>query len=606
VSGKNARIISVGLIIVVTAVVFLSALGNGFTNWDDDKFLTDNETIRRLDLPGIREMFTTSKAEYYGPFFFLSYAVEYYFFGYNAFIYHLDNVLLHIINSLLVFWLVLMLWGRVSVALITALLFGIHPLHSESVAWIAERKDTLSTVFYLLSMILYLTAKRRKYMLFLSLAVLCAVISFLVKPMAVSLPFVLLLCDVLEGRRIDAKALIEKAPFFILSVIFSAVTIHFQSEGAIRTKLVGNVLENILVSCKAIVIYLYKTILPVKLSALYEYPEDVSLTAGAYLLSAAAVIALIAAAIVTLRRTKVVFFSLFFFFVTIAPVIGIVPIGRHFVADRYMYIPSIGLFFLIAGFWHTVYRRRACGKIGRPVLAVALALFMLWLGVLTYNRNKVWANGRTLWEDVIEKYPDTAAAYNNLGCLYLDKAGRAAGKEEKEKNITRAEEFFARAVSIRPDYFRAYASLGSIALRRGRRDQAREFFRKGMESNPEFFPAYRELGKLLVQDGDVAGAIKVYEEYARINPDGDVYFELGCLYFAQKDYDEAKRCFVRAAEINPRSAPCRYNLASTYLLLGEYDRALSEFDRTLALDPPAALREEIKARKEKILREVRE
>ena len=310
----NAVLISVLLIVIVTGAAFYSSLSNGFTNWDDDKYVLDNDKTQLLSWLNIKRMFTSSVGSYYGPLLLLSYAVEYRFFYRDPFFYHLDNLILHIIGTLTVFWLVLILSRKVPVALIAALLFGVHPLHSESVAWITERKDTLSTPFYVLSVILYLKAKRGKYLLFFSLSFLCAVISSFVKPMAVSLPFVLIICDVFERRRIDAKAVAEKLPFFVLSVIFSAVTIHFQSERAIRTKQVSNILENVLTSCKATVMYLYKTVVPIKLSAFYPYPGEAPTAEAGYWLSAAAVAALVFLAIYSLKKTRTVFFSLFFFF----------------------------------------------------------------------------------------------------------------------------------------------------------------------------------------------------------------------------------------------------------------------------------------------------
>jgi len=570
--------VAIALIVIAGGVCFYSALGNGFTNWDDDAFLLKNETIRALDWSNIKEMFTTAERHYYGPLFFLSFAVEYHFFSYDPFIYHLDNVLLHIINSLLVFWLILILCRRMPVALVTGLLFAVHPLHVESVAWITERKDVLFGFFYLLAVIFYLKSKERRYPLFFCLSFICALFSCLAKPMAVSLPFALILCDVFQRRRIDAKAILEKAPFFLLAVMFALITVHFQ-------KVVGGHLgwaalfwRNALVSCKAVVFYIYKTALPLKLSALYPYPGTVSIREAGFLLSVAAVIGLILIAAASLKRTRVIFFSIFFFFATIGPVIGIIRIGRHFIAERYMYIPSVGLFFLFASFWEFLYRRSRPGqKAAKVILIFLLAAGILWLGALTYKRNKVWRTSEALWKDVLRQFEDNTVALLHLGKFYA-----SSGQEEK------AEELFLKILK-RENNAHAYYNLGRIKFRRKDYEKAVKAFRAAVLIDEDYPYAYEHLARALYKNGRLDEAIEAAGKAIQIEKDNaSCYFTLGMLYRDSGDYEKSVRHLEKAHALKPDNIGYLMCLGLALYKNGEYERAVAAYKKVLALEEDAA------------------
>jgi len=464
------------------------------------------------------------------------------------------------------------------VALITALLFGIHPLHSESVAWITERKDTLSTPFYLLSIIFYLKAKRGRYPLFFSLSFLCAVISSFVKPMAVSLPFILIICDVFERRKIDARSIIEKTPFFVLSIIFSLVTIHFQSASAIRTKQVGDILENILISCRATVVYLYKTVLPINLSAFYPYPEGSPIGDPVYWLSAAAVAALVILAVYSLKKRRIVFFSLFFFFISIGPVIGIVPIGSHFIAERYMYIPSIGLFFLFASFWEWLYARSPSGlnpkKIG---LIGAVSLIVAVFGVLAYQRNKVWRTSKTLWENVLAQFPGAAPAHHNLGSFY-----------HQTKEYEKAERYFLQAAQgiYKRNRRDAYFALGLLYIDWERPQDAIRAFQGAIAVDGDFTHAYAYLGKAYYGNNQKEEAIRTCRKAMELDPDyPDAYFILGDIYGKEGQYEKSIELFAKAHQLDPINVDYLTNLGKAYGEEGQYGRAAEYFRQALRLRP---------------------
>jgi len=530
--SSHAISISVILIIVITAGVFSSAVGNGFFNMDDPIFVTRNPLIRDLSWKGILNMFVPGKAgSYVVPLVYLSFAVEYHFFGdESAFIYHLDNVIFHIINSLLVFWFVLILSRKIPVALIVGLLFAVHPLHCESVAWITERKDVLSTLFYVLALVFYLKARQKRFTLYFSLSIVSALLSLLSKPMTVSLPFVLVLCDILEGRRISARAIIEKIPFFVLGIVFSVLTFHFQSQAEPLTLKVVEVSRNLLISSKAVIVYLSKTVIPVKLSVLHPTPRDVSIGDPTYALSVVGVIGILLLTIISLKKTRVIFFSMCFFFITIAPVIGIVPIGQYYVAERYMYIPSIGLFFLLAHYWHKLYKAMPGGlKRGRGLLTGAVLLVIAVLGLTAHERNKVWHSSRTLWQNVLKQYPDNPMARMYLDSRRIRTADLNTGYALITANIARHlynQGLFRRGIEACENAIKAgagsaeiYSILGDCHREVGNYDEAITSYQEMIKMGENLAEAYARIGLAYVDKGEAKTASDYFDKAFALDPD---------------------------------------------------------------------------------------
>jgi len=522
-SGKSFRdfvsvhavSISVILIIVITAGAFSSAVGNDFVNWDDPRTVVSNPLIRNLSWRGFLRMFDARTADtYLAPVVYLTYAIEYRFFGVkSAFIYHLDNVIIHIINSVLVFCFILILSRKIPVALIAALLFGVHPLNCESVAWVTERKDVLSALFYVLAMIFYLKARQKRFGLFFTLSIMSAVLSSLSKPMAVSLPFVLILCDILERRPLSLKAVVEKSPFFVFSCLFAAFTFHFQSQSCPQTLKVVEVGRNLLVSSKALMTYLSKTVVPVKLSILHPGPKEVSIGDPAYFLSLVGVAVILIVSMASLKKTRTIFFSVFFFLVTIGPVVGIVPISQHFIAERYMYIPSIGLFFLAAYYWHALYVHIGRGpKAWRVLLTGIMVVVIVLLGAKAYDRNKVWRSSGTLWQNALDQYPDSITAKRQLESYELRTGGFDAGFGKLSARIARMQykqKLFGKAIKICEDAIKAgagsaeiYLMAGDSHFELGNYDDAIKYYDKAVEKEENPAETYAKMGLAFAKKGE--------------------------------------------------------------------------------------------------------
>ena len=327
-SQKKAWIrIALILIAVVTAVSFLSSLDNGFVNWDDNEYVTENYAIRSFSWNTLKTIFTSFYLGTYCPLVILSYTLEYALFGLAPFGYHLTNLLLHIGNTLLVFALVLRLSTHPPSALVAALLFGVHPLHVESVAWVTERKDVLSTLFFLGALLCYLRYQEDKQAHLYALSIVAFVLSLFSKPMGVTLPLILLLCDYLCARGWTYRTLVEKVPFVMVSALFSVIMVLAQhSSGGINAARFSALVDNVLVACWGLVFYLSKTLAPVGLSAYYPYPPEISFHLLAFFLPPILLLALTAGVWISRRYTRTVVFGSLFFFVTLLPVLKIIPI----------------------------------------------------------------------------------------------------------------------------------------------------------------------------------------------------------------------------------------------------------------------------------------
>ncbi len=506
------------LIVAVTSAAFLPSLKNGFVNWDDPLYVSENPAIRSLAPARIGEIFSSFSVGNYQPLTVLSYALDYRFSGLDPFGYHATQLVFHLLNCLLVFWLVFLIGGRAPVACLTALLFGVHPLHVESVAWVSARKDVLYAFFFLGAMICYCYylrggRARRFYYGALTLFLL----SVLSKATAIILPLVLFLFDAYLDRKDKRLFFADKVPFFVLSVVFGAIGFFAQyAAGAVRQPELFSFADKILIAPFAVAFYLFKTAWPVGLSALYPYfvmPGDPSVLLPAVALCVAA---LGAAVFVSRRPSRVVVFSGLFFLLTLLPVLQLVPLGRIIVADRYMYIPCLGIFYGLSEGFQRFYGKRfgRGGKAGKVVLALFLAGVVAELGALTWTRCGVWKDSGTLWSDVLVRYPRASIALNNLGAFY---AGRGR-HEEAIALFRKAIEIDPHGVGAEGNLAESYVRLGIVHYEAGRRQEAGRSFEKAIEADPRCAAAYNNLGSLAAMAGRREEAIALFRKTLEIDP----------------------------------------------------------------------------------------
>ena len=403
------------LILITVFLSFSPSLKCGLVNWDDDRYLSGTPAVQPISLTAAKEASTSFFIGHYQPLTILSYALDHHFYKLNPLGYHLTNLILHLLNSLLVFYLIYLLSGNIGVSFITAILFGIHPLHVESVAWVSERKDVLYSFFFLSSCIAYLYYRRRehssKYYILSLFLFLCSLLS---KSMAVTLPLLLLLMDYYLKRKPSKTIFLDKIPYFFLSII-SCLIVFFGVIlfGGIRQEAHFSLLSTLSVASYAVIFYLGKLFLPIKLSCLYPYYNfEYNPT---YLYSIIAVILLSVLIVLYVKYTRKILFGAALFLLTLLPALQFIPNGEIIVADRYTYIPSIGIFFIMATFIYWLYSKKL--KMFSLVLVI---LIISTFSIMTYSRCKVWKDSVTLWNNALINYPGSSIIYSSLGAAYSD------------------------------------------------------------------------------------------------------------------------------------------------------------------------------------------
>jgi protein O-mannosyl-transferase len=529
------------LIASVTFIAFLPSLRNGFVNWDDDRYITLNPDVHGVNARHVAKVFSSTYLNHYLPVTMLSFMGEYSLFKADPAVYHFTNLLLHIVNALLLFGLIFALSGDYSVSLLTALLFAIHPLQVESVAWIAERKGVLSATFYFPSLLSYVRYKKSGHRAYFITCLLSFVLSLLSKSMAVSLPFVLLLTDYLMGRKIDKKNLLEKTPFFILSAIFLCIA-YFSKQDSMNQGPHYSAVQCVLSPAYNICFYLVKTIFPVNLCALYGPGEhDPGLTMK-MILSAIVLCGMAVVVYRSRRSSRIVVFSALFYLFTLLPVLQIVSSGGWTnVADRYTYIPLIGVYFLISTGCSLLLKKTFVNyKVARTGTAFGCVAGVVFLSCMTYSRCGVWHDGFTLWNDVLKTAP-SSVAYTNRGFAYAS-----------EHNYTRAIEDYNQAIDL----------------------------------NSTYAPIYNNRGNAYGALGDNALAIKDYDQAIAIDPRyAQAYGNRGIAYKTLGDFDRAVEDFSQATRLAPKFAMAYNNLGAAYCYKGEMDLSISAYSRAISLDP---------------------
>lgn len=535
---RDRTIILLLLILVITFFAFYPALKNGFTNWDDNDYVTENPTIRSFSLHNFKNIFASFCLASYQPLTIVSYLIEYHFIKLDPFIYHLTNLIIHLLNCLLVFWLIYIISGNSYVPWLTAILFGIHPLQVESVAWISERKNVLYAFFFIGSLISYLHyivgEKKLKYYFFcLGLFVL----SLLSKTMAITLPLVMLLFDYVLRRKIDKAIFFEKIPFFVLSCIFGFIAIFpAYSWGVIRQENSYNLLSIIAIASRGIVFYLNKLFLPFKLSCFYPY--DGIQNIAIYLYSIIVVVILFIVIIISGRFTKKIIFGTGLFLFAILPVLQFVPATRVIVADRYVYVSAIGIFYLlsegIVWFYKRIHRYNHIGSI---MIFIPVVCLIIFFSLLTFKRCMVWKDSITLWSDVLTNYPKAYLALTNRGFAYYNN-----GDTEQALSDYNA------AIESEPRCYMAYRNRGSLYyFKKNNIDQAISDYSKAININPCYIDAYLDRGNIYAIKGNINQALSDYGKAIEINPNfASTYNNRAILYYENGQYDKAREDIDKA------------------------------------------------------------
>jgi protein O-mannosyl-transferase len=554
-------------ILVVTLVSYFPVLFNHSFVWDDEKYIVTNSLLPTFNLKSI---FTRNVMGNYHPITVLVLALEYHFFGLNPDGYHQVNLLLHLLNVILVFYAVSLICEKKEIALVAALLFGIHPMHVESVAWASGLKDMLYTFFFLLSWIFYLKylgGQKRKYYFF---AFILFFLSLLSKAVAVSLPVVLLLTDYFRGRKMKTGAWLEKAPFFILSLIVGLLAILTQKTSGNLPVFDFTVPQRLAIACYGFNVYLFKFILPLHLSAFYPYPVNHASEFPALFYGNVLIILVLAIFLFfSLRTTKKIMFGTVFFAVTVFFVLQWFPVGKAIMADRYSYLSSIGVFYIAAEGFEFVCKKRL-----KTWSFIVLGVFTLFFSVKTFTRSKVWKNEITLWSDVISKYDNVPVAYLNRGVALVH-----------QNELVQAGEDFNKAIELNPDYDKAYYNRGNNNLLLQNPEKALSDLSKAIELNPAYFQAYYNRGNIYNDKEEYDKALADYSKAIELDPSGaKAFINRGMVYIVKRQYDNAIRDFDKAIDLNPQDAEAFFNRGMALNQKAEYTDAIRSFSMAIALN----------------------
>jgi tetratricopeptide (TPR) repeat protein len=607
---RRFRYFVAGFVALLTFAAYLSCLHNDFVMWDDNRYVYENTHLHPLDAAFFKWAFLDFYRSNWHPLTWVSHALDYAAWGLNPLGHHLTNNILHALNTFFVVILVIKLleaWrssrqqdpsgadnpllypsqnvSYIIIAAMTGLLFGIHPLHVESVAWVSERKDLLCAMFFLLSTLAYTKyvssgggLRNRCYILVLFLFAL----ALMSKPMAVSLPVVFLILDFHPFNRIRSiktflSAFLEKLPLIALSLASAVLTMLAQKAGgAIQSLEVIPLSSRALVAAESLLSYLWKMLWPLHLVPYYPYPKTIAFFSAEYLLSIILVCGITAACIIMAKKQKVWLAVWGYYVVTLLPVIGIVQVGDQAMADRYTYLPSLGPFILIGLFGAWLWKRSSpYGRAGAGMVIAIAILVLVSLSYLTLKQIAVWKDSLTLWTYVTEKEPEGAVAHYNLGIVY-----RHMNMRDK------AVEQFLAAIRLWPNYADAHTNLGLTYQSLNMPGRAEEEFLIATGLKPDSVEAHSNLGILYQAFNLPDKAEAEFTTAVKMKPDSaEAHFNLGVFYQIRNMPDKSEEEFMSAVRLKPDFAEAHFRLGMVFYKRGQMEKARGELTRVLELKP---------------------
>lgn len=605
------------LIILLVLIVYGNSLSNPFI-WDDLILIVENSQIKHL--LNVFKALTSSLASdqqpvpcsgnitiYYRPIQTLAYMVDYAVFRLKPWGYHLSNILLHTICTILVYALVMLFAKDKTISLITSILFMVHPIHTEAVTYIAGRADTLAAIFFLLALIAYIkyvSSPKLKYLLFFSLSYILSLIS---KEVTLALPFIIILYNFCflskdEGFKFNKAAV----ACFIITAIY--IVASFLLFGFQKTHLVvykSSFLFRIITAIKAFFLYLGLLIFPRDMHMERIAPIIKSVWDISGILSVLAFLIVLALIVRMWQRSKLFFFATFWFLINFFPISGIPFRLTAIMAEHWMYIPSIGYFLVLALFLRNLEKRRV---LKRDKVVLITSILTLSYSLLTMKQNTVWAKPIKFFERLIRYSPTSSKPYSNLGMLYQEKNDYLKAIQYYNKSLEikpndlvrnqigliyietdqlqKAEELFNEILENNPQYANAYTNLGNIYIKKGRHEEAIAFFKKAIEINPQNSKFHDNLGLAYLELGDLSSAQKELELAIRLNPDNaEAYNNLGNLSSQKGLDDEAILYYQEAIQLKPDLDKAHFNLGVIYFKKGAIGQAQKEWEKVIEINP---------------------
>jgi len=632
--SKKKTSLLLGVILVLAAITFANSFQNGFVNWDDDRNVYENKYLPEISLQNLKVYFTKPLVAMYTPLVYLSYAVDYRITQLDPTGYHATNLLLHLINASLVFFVVLLLTERLEAAAVVSLIFAVHPLNAAAVTPVSIRSSLLYTMFYLGAFIVYIKYVKKglyegKYLMGAGILFILALLS---KSAAVVFPLLMLLTDYYYGRKIDKRTVAEKVPFFALSLLFGILTFVFREDARhLGSSYSFDIVDRVFLTAYSVLFYAVKLVLPVNLSAYYPYPAK----AGDWLpiefyLALPALLVTVWALFRAKKYRKLIVFGSLFYLINIVLVLKIIPMGNEMVCDRYAYLPTVGLLMTLVCVF---YQEKDNGLRGRPnvvrAAGVLLAGSVVLFSWMSYSRNPVWKDSVSLHSDSIRKYHNVPTAYNGRGLAYWQQKSYKEALADFDQAISLeglGSDYYSNRGNVKVsmgdyegalhDFDKAIAlndraADGNDSSREGRDpdtalrlaaaynnrgelkktlqdyDAALLDYGKAIEADPEYSIAYNGRAAVHVIREDFDGALKDYNKAIELDPyrGGSVYYRRAYIHMIKEDFTAAFKDYTKAIEFSPGNVDALNNRGYIRHLLNDNAGAIEDYTNAILLAP---------------------
>jgi tetratricopeptide (TPR) repeat protein len=591
---RNVVVFVYTALILSVLLVFWQVRNFDFVNYDDDCYVYKNQyVLNGLTGDSIKWALTTVYAHFWHPLTWLSLMINSQLFGPGPGSFHLVNVFLHLANTLLLFAVLRKMTGALWQSAFVAAAFALHPMHVESVAWITERKDVLSSMFWFLTMLAYVHYVYKPSVARYIITLIAFSLGLMSKPMLITLPFVLLLLDYWPLNKIRnpqsaiRNLLLEKIPFFILASVFTVITYLTQHGSGIAANIGVSPLKYRLANAFfSYAVYIGKLFWPCNMAVYYPFKTTGSVTLWQLVLY---VFLLGGVSLLALRfwnTHRYLLVGWLWFLGTLIPVIGLVQITGSAYADRFTYISYIGLFIMLA--WGLPEFLSKCPPFGETslkagpyrkfVLGISSAVVLTAFGIISYRQVGFWNNSITLFSHAVEVTHNNVLAYYNLGNACLD-----LGRYQD------AMEAYKQAVRIKPDFKEAFFNLGDAYANLNRYQDAIEAYQQAIRIRPDYAEAYSNIGAVFCKLGRYQDAIEPFKQAIRIKPDlAEAHCNLGVIFANLGRYQDAIESYKQAVKVKPDFADAHFNLGVACLAAGDKDSALEEYKILKTLDAKQA------------------
>lgn len=562
-------------LLVIICIAYSPILDNDLTNWDDPTYINNNPLIKSLDSDNLKRIFTENYFGNYQPLHLLSYAIEYHFYQLNPKGYHATSIAMFLIACLLIYIFINLLSKNKIIALITTAFYGLNAMRVESVAWAAERKDLLYLIFFVAALIMYVQYiqkdERYKYLIFTFLFFTLSIFS---KVMAAAFIGPMIMLDYYLSRKLSFKLVLEKIPFVLLSIAVGLKQVAATDEtGTIDKSDLFSFSDKIFIACRNLVFYPIKLIAPLNLSAFYPYPPK-SAEIGIppiFYVCGLIILVLLVFIVISTKKTKLFLFTSGFFVSTILLVLQILPVGPTMFSERYTLVPGFIFSFLLA---YGLFYVKEKYKISSVVIYAIAGIYSLILFSTTYKRCDVWQNSLTLWDDVIEQFPNVATALNNRGKYY--------GENLQKYDLAMVD--LTNAIKADPNYEIAHNNRGIVYSIGKQFDLAIKDFDNAIGLKPTYFEAIQNRAIALASSGQFEKAIIDFSKVIEEDPKNEkLYISRGYTYLQVNKPSEALLDFNKAIEINPNEGNSFLNRCQSYYMLKEFEKAKTDLQTATRL-----------------------